>query len=125
MRTTAPTEVGELAAGAIREILGRGTAGRAVGEYVEDEPIPWRVFEEGGWDRIGVPEAAGGGDASLRDLVEVAMVWGASCVPLPLLESTVVRRWSAAARDESGPLTVSVPAAGVSPGAGLAPFAAL
>jgi alkylation response protein AidB-like acyl-CoA dehydrogenase len=125
MRSTAPTEVGELAAGAIREILARATAGRSVGEYVDTESIPWRTFEEGGWDRIGASEAAGGGDATLRDLAEVAMVWGASCVPLPLLESTVVRRWSAAGRDESGPLTVSVAAAGVTPGAGLAPFAAL
>jgi alkylation response protein AidB-like acyl-CoA dehydrogenase len=125
MRSTAPTEVGALAAGAIGELLTRATAGRLVADYVETDSVPWRVFEQGGWDQIGVSEQEGGGDATLRDLAEVALVWGGACVPLPLLESIVVRRWSAAARAEGGPVTVSVAAAGTTPGSGLAPFAAL
>jgi alkylation response protein AidB-like acyl-CoA dehydrogenase len=125
MRTTAPTEVGALAAEAVGELLTRTTAGRLVGDYVETDSIPWRVFEDGGWDQIGVAEADGGGGATLRDLAEVGLMWGEFCVPLPLLESSVVRRWSAAARAEPGPVTVSVETAGTPPGSGLAPFAAL
>jgi alkylation response protein AidB-like acyl-CoA dehydrogenase len=125
MRTTAATEVGEVAASAIAEILSRAIGGRSVTDYVEGDSIAWSVFEEGGWDRIGVPEAAGGGGATLRDLAEVASVWGAACVPLPLLESIIVRRWSEAARTASGPLTVSVAADGTAPGSGIAPFGSL
>lgn len=125
MRTTAPTEIGRLAAGAVGEILARATAGRLVTDYVEADSLPWRVFDDGGWDRIGAPASAGGGDATLRDLAEVAVVWGAACVPLPLLESIFVRRWSAAGRDTSGPVTLSLAAAGTTPGSGLAPFASL
>jgi len=125
MRSTAPTEVGELATEAVGELLARATRGKVVTDYVETDAVPWSLFEDGGWDRIGVAEADGGGDATLRDLAGVAMVWGTACVPLPLLESIVVRRWSAAARDESGPLTVSVTAEGTAAGSGLAPFGAL
>jgi alkylation response protein AidB-like acyl-CoA dehydrogenase len=117
--------VGTLAAGAVGDLVRRATAGRLVGDYVETDAVPWRIFEDGGWDQIGVAEADGGGDATLRDLAEVGLVWGASCVPLPLLESIVVRRWSAAARAQSGPVTVSVETAGTTPGSGLAPFGAL
>jgi alkylation response protein AidB-like acyl-CoA dehydrogenase len=125
MRSTAPTEVGVLAAGAITDLLARATGGRLVSDYVESDSIPWRVFADGGWDQIGASETDGGGDATLRDLAEVGLAWGAACAPLPLLESIVVRRWSAAAREQAGPVTVSMRAAGTAPGPGLAPFAAL
>jgi alkylation response protein AidB-like acyl-CoA dehydrogenase len=125
MRSTALTEVGELAAGALGEILARATAGRVVTDYVETDSIPWRVVEDGGWDHIGVSESDGGGGATLRDLAGVALVWGGFCVPLPLLESIVVRRWSAAAREETGPLTLSAAAEGTAAGSGLVPFGSL
>jgi hypothetical protein len=125
MRDTAPTEVGQLAAGAIGDIAARTLGGRVITDYVEGEPLPWSVLEEGGWDWIGVSEADGGGGATLRDLAEVGAVWGAWSIPLPLLESIVARRWSAAARETHGPITVAVESAGVPDGAGLAPFGGL
>ncbi|MEI8058321.1 MAG: acyl-CoA dehydrogenase family protein [Actinomycetes bacterium] len=102
------SEVGQLAAGAVADILDRATSGRSVADYAETTPIAWSVIAEGGWDRIGIPESADGGGASLRDLAEVALAWGQGCVALPFLESTWARRWSTAAREESGPISVSV-----------------
>lgn len=125
MRDTAATEVGQLAADAISDIVGRAFKGRIVSEYVETDAIAWETFENGGWDRIGTTEAEGGGGATLRDLVEVATRWGAWCIPLPLLETILARRWSAAARESPGPWTVSVPSVGVAEGSGLAPFGAM
>ncbi len=55
----------------------------------------------------------------------VAQQWGAWCVPLPLLESMLAKRWSAAARETPGPLTVSIASAGVASGSGLVPFGAM
>lgn len=122
MRDTAVTEVGQLATDAIGDIIGRAIRGQIVSEYVERDQIPWETFESGGWDRIGTSEAEGGGGATLRDLVEVAKQWGSWCVPLPLLETILARRWSGAARDSPGPLTVSVASVGISKGSGLVPF---
>lgn len=119
------TEVGELAAAAIADIVGRAVGGRIVSEYVESDPVPWAIFENGGWDVIGVSDSEGGGGATLRDLVEVASRWGAWCVPLPLLETIIARRWSVAARETPGPVTVAVASTGTGEGAGLAPFGAL
>ena len=119
------TEVGELAADAIADIVGRAVGGRIVSEYVESDPVPWATFENGGWDVIGVSDSEGGGGATLRDLVEVASRWGAWCVPLPLLETIIARRWSVAARETPGPVTVAVASTGTGEGAGLAPFGAL
>jgi hypothetical protein len=124
MRDTKATELGELSAEAIGDIARRAVGGRIVSEYVESDPIGWEMFEDGGWDRIGATEAEGGG-ATLRDLVEVAARWGAWCIPLPLLETIMARRWSVAARETRGPLTVSVATSGVPEGSGLAPFGAL
>lgn len=114
-----------MAAEAVSEIAGRAVGGRVVSEYVESDTIPWETFEKGGWDWIGASEADGGGDATLRDLVEVASRWGAWCVPLPLLETIMARRWSKAARETPGPVTVALGRAGVAAGAGLVPFGAL
>jgi alkylation response protein AidB-like acyl-CoA dehydrogenase len=119
------TEVGELAAAAVSDIVGRALGGQIVSEYVESDPLPWATFEDGGWDWIGVSDSDGGGGATLRDLVEVAAQWGAWCVPLPLLETMIARRWSVAARETPGPLTVAVESTGIDAGGGLAPFGAL
>jgi len=77
--------------------------------------------QQGGWDLIGAPETAGGADASLRDLVEVALVWGEFVVPLPLIPTIMARRWSAAARETEDPVTVSVTTRATS-GRGVAVF---
>ena len=50
------------------------------------------------------------------------MAW---CVPLPLLETIMARRWSVAARETPGPVTMSIGAAGAADGSGLAPFGTL
>jgi alkylation response protein AidB-like acyl-CoA dehydrogenase len=125
MRDTAASELGLLAADAVHQIAKRAVAGRPVAEYAEKDPLPWEVLEQGGWDRIGVAEADGGGGAALRDLVEVAQAWGAWCLPDPLLETVVARRWSVAARETPGPLTVAVETEALGSGAGLAPFGAM
>ena len=125
MRDMSVTEVGQLATEAVGDILARAVGGQNVAEYVESDPVPWRTFEDGGWDWIGVSEADGGGGATLRDLVEVAAQWGAWCVPLPLLETMVARRWSVAARETPGPVTVAVGSTAIDPDAGLAPFGSL
>lgn len=125
MIDTARTELGELASDAIRDIAFRSVGAQVITDYVDRDLVTWDVFEDGGWDRIGVAEEDGGGGATLRDLVEVASVWGYYSIPLPLLESMVVRRWSAAARESSGPVTVSVSAATLQSGSGLVPFGAL
>jgi hypothetical protein len=124
MRDMRPTELGEMAAEAIGDLVGRAVRGRIVSDYVESDSISWDTFEEGGWDRIGTSEADGGG-ATLRDLVEVEAKWGSWCAPLPLLETIMARRWSVAARETPGPLTVAIGTTGIPSGSGLAPFGAL
>ncbi|CAB4927231.1 unannotated protein [freshwater metagenome] len=123
--TMLPTEVGQMSAVALAEIIERSIDGNPVADYAERESLAWSVIEDGGWDCIAVAEEFDGGGASLRDLVEVAQVWGAANIPQPLLETIWAKRWSAQARERSGPMSVSVRRLGVSDGSGLAPFAAL
>jgi alkylation response protein AidB-like acyl-CoA dehydrogenase len=123
--TMLPTEVGQMSAVALAEIIERSIAGNPVADYAEREPLAWSVLEDGGWDCIAVPEEFDGGGANLRDLVEVAQVWGAASIPQPLLESIWAKRWSASARERGGPISVSVTRLGGSDSSGLAPFAAL
>ena len=115
------SEIGVEAAAGLGEILTRTVGGENVARYVEEEPLAWSVLQEGGWDLLGVPEAEDGAGASLRDLVEVARVWGQSIVPAPLMTSIMAKRWSAAAREFDGPATVSVRTR-ASGGRGVAPF---
>ncbi len=124
MTSMQATEIGQVSAAAIAEIIERATAGNSVADYFEREPLAWSVIEDGGWDFVGVPESEDGGGADLRDLVEMAQAWGKGCIPLPLLETVWVKRWSAAAREHGGPISVSVARPGVSDGSGLAPFGA-
>jgi alkylation response protein AidB-like acyl-CoA dehydrogenase len=88
--------------------------------YAEAQPIAWSTIAEGGWDLIGAPESDGGGGASLRDLAEIAQAWGAGCIPLPLLESLWLKRWSVGARALDGPMSLAVRRPGTD--TGLAPF---
>ena len=114
-------EIGSLAAEGVRDLLSGTLGGTPITDYAEGEPLDWAVLADGGWDELGVPEEAGGAGATLRDLTEVATVWGEYCVPAPLIETIAAKRWSAAARDQSRPVTVAVPAAG---GGAVVPFRA-
>jgi alkylation response protein AidB-like acyl-CoA dehydrogenase len=102
------TEIGVVASAGIREILTRAVAGEPVARYVEEGPLSWDVIRNGGWDRLGVPESSDGAGASLRDLVEVALEWGYWIIPLPLINTIMAKRWSVAAREHDGPVTVSL-----------------
>ena len=103
-----PGETGEMASEAVRDLCVRAIAGAPVATYVEAQPMAWSVLGEGGWDVVGASEEDGGGDASLLDLVHVARAWGEFLIPLPLLPSLLAKRWSAAARDHDGPVTLAV-----------------
>lgn len=105
-------ELGTLAAEGVRDLLVGTVGGTPVADYAQERPLAWSVLREGGWDELGVPEEAGGAGATLRDLVEVALAWGRHAVPAPLITTIVAKRWSPAARDQEGPLTVAVPGAG-------------
>lgn len=119
------TEIGELSAQAIRDIATRAIDGNPVADYAERSPLDWATIDEGGWDLIGVPEEFDGGGASLRDLVEVARVWGQMSLPLPLIETIWAKRWSANARELGGPVSISVHRPGTTDGSGLAPYGAM
>lgn len=116
------TEVGVEAAAAVREMLTRSVGGDPVAVYVEDQPLSWDTLRSGGWDLLGAGEDDGGGGATLRDLVEVGRAWGWAIVPAPLVPTLVAKRWSSAAREHDGPVTVAVATRG-SAGRGVAPFA--
>ena len=114
-------EVGVEAAAALRELSARSVAGSPVASYVTGEPLAWEAIRRGGWDLIGAPEATGGGDASLRDLVEVARAWGWAILPLPLIPTLMAKRWSASAHQGGVAVSVRTRASG---DRGVAPFGA-
>lgn len=115
------TEVGVEAAIGLREILTKVVAGKPVATYVTEQALPWEIIASGGWDVLGAPESVGGGGASLRDLVEVARVWGETILPAPLIPTIMAKRWSSTARAQNGPVTVSI-ATRTSGGRGVAAF---
>jgi Acyl-CoA dehydrogenase, C-terminal domain len=119
-----PSEIGIVAAEAVRELGERAIGGVPVADYAEKTPLAWSTVAEGGWDMIGAPESADGGGASLRDLVEVARTCGALALPSPIVETIWVKRWSAAGRELDNALSVSIPRQGASDGSGLVPFGA-
>jgi Acyl-CoA dehydrogenase, C-terminal domain len=55
----------------------------------------WRDLSEGGWlelgNEIGADNVTG---TDLRDLLEIGMLWGRYLVPLPFIETMLLRRWS-------------------------------
>jgi hypothetical protein len=118
--TAAAGEIGAEAGAAIRAMTARAVGGQPVAAYVETEPLSWSVVAEGGWDLLGAAESDGGAGAGLRDLAEVAKAWGEAIVPLPLIPTMMAKRWSATAREASGPVTVAVATRGA--GRGVAPF---
>jgi alkylation response protein AidB-like acyl-CoA dehydrogenase len=65
----------------------------------------WARITADGWHLLGLPVAAGGGGATLVDLLAVAELWGGQLVPLPLLETVVLRRWVGDGVDADARLT--------------------
>lgn len=116
------SEVGVEASSALGEILARCVGGEPVATYVTRDPFTWETVQQGGWDLLGAAEQDGGAGASLRDLVEVARVWGRTIVPSPLLPTLMAKRWSADARGHTGPIALSVRARSAG-GQEVAPFA--
>jgi alkylation response protein AidB-like acyl-CoA dehydrogenase len=102
------SEVGAEGSSALREILSRTVSNSPVAIYVAEDPLSWSTLQQGGWDLLGVAEKDGGAGASLRDLVEIAREWGRAIVPSPLIPTIMAKRWSASAREHTGPVAVSV-----------------
>lgn len=102
------SEVGIDAPTGLRAILDHALGDNAAVRYVYEDPISWGVIADGGWDLLGVPEAAGGAGATLRDLAEVARVWGWSIAPMAFVPSLMAKRWSSAAREHRGPVTFAL-----------------
>ncbi|MGQ0629483.1 MAG: acyl-CoA dehydrogenase family protein [Sporichthyaceae bacterium] len=119
--STAPGELGTEAAAAIRAIARKIANGRTSTTILEDDlSASWTALEAGGWDCVGIRDGADG--ASLLDLVVIGQAWGEYCLPLPLIPTVLVKRWSAPAAEHDGPVTFAVPHA--SGQGALVPFAA-
>lgn len=122
--STAPGEMGELAAETIGEILDRALGSTNIATFAEDgAPVGWDALAKAGWDLVGVVEDGEG--ATLRDLVEVAQVWGSRLAPLPYLETVLAKRHSTAAQEWEGPVTFALPHPSIEGGAGYIPFGAI
>jgi len=122
--STAPGEMGELAAETIREILDRAIGETNIATFAESgSPVEWDALAKAGWDLVGVVEDGEG--ASLRDLVEVAQVWGARLAPLPYLESVIAKRHSEQAQEWEGPVTYALPQTSLRGGVSYIPYGAV
>jgi hypothetical protein len=118
---TSAGEIGTFAAEAIRELVSKATSGAMISTYIESgSPLAWDEITDGGWDQVGVVEDGEG--ATLRDLVEIALVWGEQLLPLPFTLSIVANRHSSAARESDSPLSFAVPLVSLEPGTTYVPF---
>ena len=104
----AVSDIGVEASAGIDEWLARAFSGRPIVEYAYGTPPPWKVVAQGGWDSVGVAEQDGGAGMQLRDLIAFAKAVGRWLPPMPLLETVMAKRWSPAAREVDGPVTVAV-----------------
>ncbi|MBO1901439.1 hypothetical protein J4H92_05690 [Leucobacter weissii] len=121
LMNTQTSEIGELAAETLAEILTKATEGVSITAYAEGSPLlEWGAIGESGWDLVGVVEEGEG--ATLRDLTAVAQVWGARLVPLPFIETVLAKRHSEAARAVEGPVTLALPTSTAPSGTGYIPF---
>ncbi|MGK0741914.1 acyl-CoA dehydrogenase family protein [Leucobacter sp. Z1108] len=106
--STESGEMGALAADTIGSILDRALGTANISSYAEaGEPLGWDSLAKAGWDLVGIVDDGEG--ATLRDLVEVAQVWGSRLAPLPYLETVLAKRHSEAAQEWEGPVTFALP----------------
>lgn len=111
MSTTFDIAVSELGADAsagLEDLLKRRYGSRQIVDYAYGEPTGWAELAEGGWDLLGAEEESGGAGMSLRDLIATAKIVGHWLPPLPIVETTMAKRWSDAARQVDGAVTVAV-----------------
>lgn len=117
------SEVGAAAGAAMREILSRTLSGQPIATAVLSPPFAWDVISNDGWDLLGAAEKEDGAGANLRDLAFVAQIWGEYLAPIAFIPTLMTKRWSPAARESRGPVTVSM-ATAATPLRGTAPFGA-
>lgn len=89
-------EIGVLVADSIRDFVKKATARSNISTYAEA--------------------------VTLRDLVEIAKVWGESCIQLPFIMTVMAKRHSVAARESAGPVTVAVQTPTLPNGTAYIPF---
>ncbi|WP_165839646.1 acyl-CoA dehydrogenase family protein [Rhodococcus sp. Eu-32] len=111
---TMPTEIGQMGAEGIRDLVKRATALAPIATYAEqsEPPVSWASIASAGWDLAGVVEDGEG--ATSRDLVSMAREWGYGCIPQPLLPTLLAKRHSAVARECDGPVTFALALGGQS-----------
>lgn len=102
------SELGVDAAAAVDDLFKHSLGARQIMDYAYAEPSGWDDIAEGGWDLVGASLEDGGAGLGIRDLVALAMVVGRWVPPLPVIESIMAKRWSAAARGVDGPVTFGV-----------------
>ncbi|MFD5812439.1 acyl-CoA dehydrogenase family protein [Rhodococcus aetherivorans] len=118
---TMPTEMGSTAAEGLREILTRTVGSANIATYAElESPVPWKALVDAGW--IEIADDTEDAPLTLRDLVEVALVWGEFCLQLPYTVTLIARRHSAVAAAHGAPVTFAVPTPQTTEGWGFIPF---
>lgn len=121
LHNTRPGELGELVSLSLRQSLIKVTGMAPIAGYVERESaLHWDSVAQAGWDLVGT--AIDDESATLRDLSEIAQVWGEFSVPLPLIPSIIAKRHSAAAAEHDGPVTFGIHTQTVAPGTSMAVF---
>jgi len=71
----------------------------------------WSALCRDGWPSVAVPGESGAGSEEglgIVDLLALAEMWGRHLVPLPLLETILVRRWSGSGPANGDALTFAV-----------------
>jgi len=111
------SETGQTAAAALRKRVaawrsGRENAGNLHGPI--GSPAIWAGLEADGWLAVAVADG-GEGQVPLRDLVELAEIWGGALLALPVVQTVLIGRWTRGAWPVPGaprePLTFAIPAA--------------
>lgn len=102
------SELGVEASAGLDDLFKRRYGSRQIVEYAYGEPTGWDEIVEGGWDLLGAAEEDGGAGMGTRELIALAKTVGRWLPPLPILETTLAKRWSAAARESGGAVTVAI-----------------
>lgn len=115
-----PTDEAVDAAAALAATITKSKPGRprwSDAAFADRERL-WGTLAAGQWTLIGAPDEA---PLSRTDIAEIVMAWGTLALPVPLVPTILVRRWSWAAGAPAGrPLTYGLPAG---PGRAAVPFA--